>query len=305
MFVTQKNLKMKSIPYYHVDVFANQPLAGNGLTVFTAAEGLSKAVMLKLTQEMRQFESIFLEKTGVSTVKASIFTCEEELDFAGHPVLGSAATLHDLYHPDEPGSNWTFLLNKKTVEVTVEKRGHSCYATMDQGTAEFGRVLTAGETAWLLESISLDPDDLYPGLYPTVVSTGLPYLIIPLQQNVFRAKIKITDLTEKIAAFGAHFIGVLEIPSQRIRSGDNGGHVEDIATGSLAGPAGAYLVKHGFQQAGLEFQINQGENLGRPSQLFVAVNTMENGLNVQVSGGVHKVSQSVLDPVLSAYLHEL
>lgn len=292
---------MKSIPYYHVDVFTNQPLSGNGLTVFTAAAGLSKSVMLKLTQEMRQFESIFLEKTGANTVKASIFTCEEELDFAGHPILGAAATLHDLYDTEELSSQWTFILNKKTVEVAVEKRDHSYYATMDQGPAEFGRVLTNEETMWLLESVSLDPDDLYPGLYPTVVSTGLPYLIIPLQKNGFSAKIKITDLTEKIAAFGAHFIGVLEIPAQRIRSGDNGGHVEDIATGSLAGPAGAYLVKHGFQQTGTTFQISQGENLGRPSQLFVALN----GLNVQVSGGVFKISQSTLDPFLSADLYEI
>jgi trans-2,3-dihydro-3-hydroxyanthranilate isomerase len=83
---------MKAIPYYHVDVFTNVPLSGNGLTVFTEADGLSNATMLKVTQETRQFESIFLQRVDDNSVRANIFTCEEELDFAGHPILGAAAT---------------------------------------------------------------------------------------------------------------------------------------------------------------------------------------------------------------------
>src|SRR5260370_37901065 len=101
---------MKPIPYYHVDVFSDRPFSGNGLTVFTESEGLSKSAMLKLTQEMRQFESIFLQRIDSTDVRAYIFTCEEELDFAGHPVLGAAATLHDLYQPEKQKAEWQFTL---------------------------------------------------------------------------------------------------------------------------------------------------------------------------------------------------
>lgn len=282
---------MKKIPYYHVDVFSDVPLSGNGLTVFTEAEGFSKATMLKLTQEMRQFESTFLQSMGDNSVRAHMFTCEEELDFAGHPILGAAATLHDLHRADQAQSEWTFILNKKEVAVTVTERGQSYYASMNQGAASFGKTLDKKETAWLLDSVGLQEDDLYPDLYPEVVSTGLPYLIIPLRKNGFGAKIRVDDLGEKIRAFGAHFIGILEIPTLRIRSGDNQGKVEDIATGSLAGPSGAHLVNHGFQKANTVIQINQGENLGRPSRLFVEV--QENG-DVHVSGHVVKVSSAHL-----------
>jgi trans-2,3-dihydro-3-hydroxyanthranilate isomerase len=286
---------MKTIPYYHLDVFTDRPFSGNGLTVFTETEGFSKTAMLKLTQEMRQFESIFLQKISSNQVKASIFTCEEELDFAGHPILGAAATLHDLYQPKEQKAEWEFILNKKSVKVITQKSQYSFYATMNQGNADFGKVLDETETAWLLDSLSLDKDDLYPGCYPTIISTGLPYLIVPLQKSGFKAKIRVTDLEEKLRAMGAMFIGILEIPTLSIRSGDNLGAVEDIATGSLAGPAGAYLVKNGFQQPGTVIQINQGENLGRPSQLFVEVGINEGELTeVFVSGNVCKVSQSVL-----------
>jgi trans-2,3-dihydro-3-hydroxyanthranilate isomerase len=286
---------MSTIPYYHVDVFTDQPFSGNGLTVFTEAEGLSEAAMLKLTQEMRQFESIFLQRIDSDKVRARIFTCQEEMDFAGHPILGAAAILHDLYQPAAEKATWTFILNKKPVSVVTEKKNQFYSAIMNQGKVGFGKELNAAETALLLDCLSLNPDDLYPGCYPTVVSTGLPYLIIPLQKNGFGAKIRVPDLEERIRQWGAMFIGILEIPTLRIRSWDNEGIVEDIATGSLAGPAGAYLVKHGFQKPDSIIQINQGGNLGRPSELFVEARISNEELtDVYVRGNVCKVAQSVL-----------
>jgi hypothetical protein len=75
-----------ALKYHHVDAFSTKPLSGNGVTVFRLREALSTAVMQELTREMRQFESIFvLQKARSQTVRAWVFTMEEELDFAGHP----------------------------------------------------------------------------------------------------------------------------------------------------------------------------------------------------------------------------
>jgi len=286
---------MKIIPYYHVDVFTNKPLSGNGLTVFTEAESFSKTDMQRLTQEMRQFESIFLQKMTDNKIRAFVFTCEEELDFAGHPVLGAAATLHDLFQANEQKAEWVFVLNEKEVSVITRRKENSYEACMNQGIAEFGKVLGAAETKMILDCINLQEDDLYPGCLPMVVSTGLPYLLIPLQKNGFRAKIKVPDLEERMKPFEARFIGTLEVPSLNIRTWDNPGTIEDIATGSLAGPCGAYLVKYGFKEANKIMQLNQGENLGRASQLFVEVKIKSDKItDVFVSGRVCKVSQSVL-----------
>lgn len=286
---------MKTLPYHHVDVFTNRPFSGNGLTVFTEAEGLSKAAMLKLTQEMRQFESIFLQKINANQIRAYIFTCEEELDFAGHPILGAAVTLHDLYKSEQQKAEWEFILNKKTVTVVTEIGEHAYKAKMNQGKATFGKVLNDEETKWLLDSIGLNKDDLYPGYYPEIVSTGLPYLVLPLQKNGLQAKIQAADLEEKIRAWGAMFIGILEIPTLTIRTWDNQGLIEDIATGSLAGPSGAYLVKQGFQKPSSVINLKQGENLGRPSQLDVETTISSGELgDIYVSGQVCKISQSTL-----------
>ncbi len=72
--------------------------------------------MLSLTQEMRQFESIFLtEQDG--KFRARIFTIEEELDFAGHPLIGLAAHLHESFG-EKTHHQWQVQLNKKAVMLT-------------------------------------------------------------------------------------------------------------------------------------------------------------------------------------------
>lgn len=49
--------------------------------------------------------------------------------------------------------------------------------------------------------------------------------------------------------------------------------MEDIATGSLAGPAAAYLVKYGLCAANEVILIHQGTNLGRESKLYAQVSS--------------------------------
>lgn len=287
---------MNTIPYYHVDVFSSVPFAGNGLIVFTEAADLSKSEMQVLTQEMRQFESIFLQKISRNRIRARIFTCEEELNFAGHPVLGAAATLHDLLKGHDAQADWVFELNEKTVTITTERRDHGYDGIMNQGKAEFGRVLNPVESASILACIGATLDDLYPGLWPTVVSTGLPYLLVPLRDNGFRAKVGAPGLEQRLHLFGAQFIGLLDIGSRSIRTGNNDGSVEDIATGSLAGPSGAYLVEHGLEKAGTVIGFQQGVNLGRNSKLYVELVTCPDGtMDVMVKGSVCKIGRGVVE----------
>lgn len=51
---------------------------------------------------MKQFESIFLSDISPAGATARVFTVEEELPFAGHPVLGAAAVLQ-CTQAKEPG----------------------------------------------------------------------------------------------------------------------------------------------------------------------------------------------------------
>ena len=85
-----------NLEYRHVDVFASHAYSGNSLPVFVDIRGLSAEQMLRITQELRHFEAIFLERMPEpDTVGARVFDLFEELPFAGHPVIGAAAVLHE------------------------------------------------------------------------------------------------------------------------------------------------------------------------------------------------------------------
>jgi trans-2,3-dihydro-3-hydroxyanthranilate isomerase len=64
---------------------------------------------------------------------------------------------------------------------------------------------------------------------------------------------------------------------------------EDPATGSAAGPLGAYLAERGLAGFPGRIRISQGEQIGRPSFLDVEVALQDGSFAVRVGGGVRIV----------------
>lgn len=275
--------------YHHVDVFSDKPFSGNGLTIFINEKPLEKSVMQTITQEMRQFESIFLNPINSDTFRARIFTMEEELDFAGHPIIGAAAIVHDLYSKDAIQSSVNFQLNEKLVTVKTVKHNNHYAAQMNQGKPEFRNILSKEQEETFLRYFNLLPDDKYADLPLQIISTGLPYLIIPVKsKSLAKVKVTISDLEEKLQEVNAKFFYVLDIENLEGRTWDNFGLVEDIATGSAAGPVGAYLVKNQLAKLDNEIILNQGSFLGRPSKIKIIVNGETS--DIYVEGDVCKIA---------------
>jgi trans-2,3-dihydro-3-hydroxyanthranilate isomerase len=287
----------KQLSFRLVDVFSKIPLAGNGLAVFTNCQGLSAEAMQKITQEMRQYESIFLFSTEESNrFEARIFTMEEELDFAGHPILGAACVLHELVKEEEQTQKWILELRAKTVSITTFKKEKSYFAAMEQGEPCFESPLELQKHSKLLRAFNLSEKDMHETLPLQVVSTGLPYLIVPVQCSLEKVEIVTRELGQMLAEIGAKFAYILQVPQLEGRTWDNEGRVEDIATGSAAGPVGAYLVRHGIKQPNREVILHQGRFVGRPSQIFIkAAGTAHHMHSVEVSGDVCMVASGAFD----------
>ncbi|MEJ8640347.1 PhzF family phenazine biosynthesis isomerase [Streptomyces sp. MS1.HAVA.3] len=149
--------------YHHVDVFTGRPYSGNSLAVFPDADALTGGQMQAITRELRHFESVFLVRDGVSERRrrARVFDLAEELDFAGHPLIGAAAVLHAL-HGGADHETWTLRLPARAVEVITERRGPGRYESLlDQGAAAF---LGRPDPHGLAALFALDPGDLDPAL---------------------------------------------------------------------------------------------------------------------------------------------
>ena len=78
------------------------------------------------------------------------------------------------------------------------------------------------------------------------------------------------------------------------RTWGNKGLVEDIATGSAAGPAAAFLFRHGLIKTD-EITLHQGRFLGRPSEIRVIVDANGDAIeDIRVSADVVKVADILL-----------
>ena len=88
--------------YEHVDVFSSKPLKGNGLTAVFPEQPLADELLLSIAQEFKQYETIYIfPQDEQGTFPCRVFTMEEELPFAGHPLLGAAAVIHKRFFKEE------------------------------------------------------------------------------------------------------------------------------------------------------------------------------------------------------------
>jgi trans-2,3-dihydro-3-hydroxyanthranilate isomerase len=280
--------------YIHVDVFSARPYSGNSLAVFPNSEGLTADQMLRITQELRHFETVFFVPTGkASVVRARVFDLFEELPFAGHPLIGGAAVLHQQAGRAGP-QTWTIELATKTVTVNTDRSEEGYCGLLDQGTPEVLAPMDRHDA--LPEAFGLSHSDLHPGLPPQVVSTGLRYLIVPVASGVLgRARIR-RDITPLLSGIGAQFAVLFDEAALEIRHWNNDGIVEDVATGSAAGTIGAYRLTHGLARGGETFILHQGQYVGRPSALRIQPEgTAESIRTVKVGGDVALVGRGTLD----------
>jgi trans-2,3-dihydro-3-hydroxyanthranilate isomerase len=142
-------------------------------------------------------------------------------------------------------------------------------------------------------ALGLRSDQLREDLRSQVVSTGLPYLFVPVTtEGLAASHIAVTDLPSMLSEIGAAFVYVLDPDRPEGRTWDNSGATEDVATGSAAGPTAAYLVSHGLRSANEPFHVHQGRFVGRPSRIDVRHNIKG---SIFVGGSVAPFSSGTIE----------
>lgn len=265
---------MRELEYARVDVFAERPLEGNSLAIFTDAAGLTTDEMQALAREMNLAETTFVlpNDTDRPGVRVRIFTVQEELPFAGHPTLGTAAWLHMQGGPPEI----TLRLNAGPITVRFEAPGEGeagVFGTMRQRDPVFGAVHSREEVA---RAIGMPVEDLDPDLPVQTVSTGLPFCIVPLRSMEAIGRLSIPPAASQayLAGTDAKFfyctVRAAEGSGADFHSRMQFYNGEDPATGSASGCAIAYLVKHGVVPSGRARVFEQGVEILRPSRVHVS-----------------------------------
>jgi len=294
---------MAKYQFYILDVFAEEKYAGNQLAVVRDAAAFSDDRMQRIAREMNYSETTFIlsEEPRQGGYDVRIFTPGAEVPFAGHPTLGTAFIIQReiMKEPAE-----TVILNLKVGPIPVtfgsgEKEKDILW--MKQNEPTFGRTIEPGPVAKVLGLHESEIDDRYA---IQEVSTGLPFIIVPLKSldAVKRAKVNRDECFKLIEDTQAKMILVF-CPETYHRENDLNVRVfcdyvgipEDPATGSGNGCLAGYLAKHRYFGNGkIDIRVEQGYEIARPSLLYLRAENKQDKIDVSVGGKVILVAKGQL-----------
>lgn len=292
---------------------------GNQLAVVEVTDNaLSHQDMQNMAREFNFSETVFLDRRDTSRPpRAHIFTPVNEMDFAGHPVIGTG---HVLFRQLLPGSS-----GPETTIASIETKAGTVGISYDQGSGTVAAEVPHNVHIHSNETTRQNVLDTQPELtastavasmkdtYPTVsVVRGVTYVLVDftdlpdLFANVSAGNGPATSLDDK---WSPSFVGTMyyralethaeqgtKVQSLRVRMIAIG--LEDPACGSGCCTLSAYLALRDGQKNGkYKFHYDQGSEIGRDSKLTVEIALDEQGTKVssmRLSGQAAPVTEGTI-----------
>ncbi|HYQ10126.1 MAG TPA: PhzF family phenazine biosynthesis protein [Gaiellaceae bacterium] len=271
---------MATFRYVIADVFTDVPLAGNQVAVFTDAREIPEERLQPLAREINYSETVFVyPAAGDGHARIRIFTPNNELPFAGHPILGTAFVLAQPLQLEEIHLE----TGRGLVPVRLDRDGpRVAFGWMRQPEPTWEPFERAEELCRILGATPTDlPLELYrQGPGHVLVELGSAEEVAALTPD-FGALARFMD--EGAAVFardGDRWKLRVFVPAYGI--------AEDPATGSAAGPLALHLARHGRIAFGDEIVIGQGVEIGRPSTLHAVARSPE---EIEVGGSAVVVAR--------------
>ncbi|HEU4540123.1 MAG TPA: PhzF family phenazine biosynthesis protein [Jiangellaceae bacterium] len=276
------------ISFRLVDVFSARPFGGNQLAVFTDADGLDDSTMQQLAREFNFSETTFVlpPQQWSHTCQLRIFTPHQELPFAGHPTIGTAAVLANSRPPTDHPQR--YILEEGVGPVTVEVDGNHSRLVMSWPVPE--TTATPPTAASLANALSLHTTAVI-DWWCAGVGLGFNFVRVATPEVVDDASLNRSAWEEGIAdGWSPHlfvFAGELAARANLYARcfAPAVGVDEDAATGSACVALVASAVERSAPDFGnLHFEIDQGVAMGRPSRIEADAR-MEHGRLAEISVG--------------------
>lgn len=289
----------RRLPFVTVDAFTSVALEGNQVAVFTDARGLNDVEMQDIAREMSLSETTFILPRDKATerergVRVRIFTVAEELPFAGHPTLGTAAVLRG----NNGSSTIELDLNVGKIPVEFTERNGLSFGQMTQRDPAFGQRHSREDVA---RAAGIDIADIADDLPIQTVSTGNAFAIVPLRSLAVLQKLgpgwtQMYSYLQKTDAKFFYFLSrEAEAPDARMQARMIFYRGEDPATGSAAGPCAAWAVQYGIIKPDEQVLIDQGVEMKRRSRIYIAAGKQDDKVvNIRVGGHAVEVTRGEL-----------
>lgn len=301
------------LKFHTLDVFTKTRFGGNPLAVVLGADGLDDALMQTIAAEFNLSETVFVmaAERPTHSAKVRIFTPKTELPFAGHPTVGTAVLLAEIRTSESGGGRDALVMLEE--KVGLVRAGVRIGNGLDEPSfAEFDGpkvpVMLEDRPANedIAQALGLIGSEIgFANHKPTIFDAGAKFLFVPVASRTALAKAS-AQLTHWSAALDAAAgIGVFVYCNQpehstahyRARMFAPGhGVMEDPATGgAAAGFAGVVQHFDGLRDGLHKRQIEQGYEMGRPSQIELSLEVKGGVLSgLRIGGYVVRVSEGVI-----------
>ena len=287
--------------FFTLDVFTTERFTGNGLAVVMNADGLTDDQMQTVAREFNLSETVFVQTPGNSanTAKMRIFTPGKELPFAGHPTIGTAVLLAS--QSSETCTDIVFEQALGRVPVHVDDIADDCGYAQLAAPALPEPPTEAPDAASLAAAIGLDAADIgFDNHLPRLVKAGNEFVFVPVNSRAAIERAKIDSAARESLLGGAGVVGMFAYCRggvsaaasfhARMFGSPASGIVEDPATGSaVATFPGQIMASEDLADDMHQWHIEQGFEMGRPSDLFLQAD-VENGEITAVRVGGHAVT---------------
>jgi trans-2,3-dihydro-3-hydroxyanthranilate isomerase len=273
------------LPFYIVDVFAEKKYAGNQLAVFLDADTLSTEEMQKIAREINFAESTFITNIQPENNSASIriFTPVSEMQFAGHPIIGTSWVLMNKIVETHPRN---FKLSVPIGEIPIQQSEDLVWLQAAQ--PQFWDVFSKEDFVSFSNLSTADFDDEFP---IQEVTTGSAFVIVPLKniKALEDLNLELIKMKEWLQAhcktnhralyFYCFDQGELY---SRMFCIENNQLVEDAATGSASTCLQAFLLK--YYSPEMKLVNHQGDFINRPSQIYFDGKLLEDRFHIKIGG---------------------
>ena len=299
------------LAFHTLDVFTNRHFGVNPLAVVLEADALSTEQMQIITREFNLSETIFVMKPEdpANTAKVRIFFPGGEMSFAGHPTVGCAVLLAEMKYKAGCSFETEIRLEEGAglVPVKVSRVGEVPRAQFTAPVLPFAVDISLPTVALVAKALSLEPGDIGFESHSIGVHQGGPrFFHVPLKTREALARCVVAEphWSEMITALGVDNAYVYtrggDSPKANFRArmfAPTGGIPEDPATGSATALLAAQLLKAEALKDGThKWQLEQGYEMGRPSDLFLEAEVNQGKLaRVRVAGQAVKVMQGTLE----------
>jgi trans-2,3-dihydro-3-hydroxyanthranilate isomerase len=294
---------MKDETFHILDVFAEKQYTGNQLAVVRTGKTLPDNEMQKIAREFNFSETAYIQSDKINNggYDVRIFTPQKEVPFAGHPVLGTAYVIQkEIIKKPVKTIPINLKIGQIPVEVTMKNKKVE-KLTMKQMQPTFGKTFNKNRIASVLNIRTSEIDTKFP---VEEVSTGLPFIIVPIKtlSAVKKARITQEKYFELIQFTDAKAILIFCPETYNTENqlnvrtfADYYGIPEDPATGSANGCLAGYLVRHSyFGTDHINIRVEQGYEIQRPSLLFLEAKSNGEKIDVYVGGKVVETAKGIL-----------